>query len=65
MSPTCARYELRYLPLSDEGRFFAFPCDRAGRVDLDSLSERSRINYLYARAMVGLELAPPAVVSGA
>lgn len=43
------------------GRGYAFPCDGNGRVDLDQLSERARINYLYARAMVGRELSVPAV----
>ncbi len=62
--PACARYQLRYQPLFDSGRAFAFPCDRGGRVDLDSLSERARIDYLYPRAVVGWELAPPAVVPG-
>lgn len=60
----CAQYELRYEPLFDSGRGFSFPCNQAGQVDLDSLSDRDRLDYLYARAMVGLELAPPAVVPG-
>lgn len=62
--PACAQYELRYQPLGDSGRCFAFPCDRGGQVDLDSLSDRARLDYLYARAVVGRELAPPAVVPG-
>ena len=41
---------------------FAFPCDAQGRVDMDGLSERARANYLFARAMVGRELAQPSVV---
>lgn len=43
------------------GRAYAFPCDGSGRVDLDTLSEHARNNYFYARAMVGRELAMPAV----
>ena len=54
-------FQLRFRSLFDSGRGFAFPCDDAGRVDLDQLSERARNNYLYARAMVGRELAVPAV----
>lgn len=54
-------FQLRYRSLFDPGRGFAFPCDAKGRVDLDLLSDRSRDNYLYARAMVGKELAPPSV----
>ena len=44
-----------------DGRGFAFPCDRHGHVDLDALSDQARLNYLYARAMVGRELAVPRV----
>jgi len=57
-------YELRFQNLFDSGRGFAFPCDPAGRVDMDKLSDRARLNYLYARAMVGRELAVPAVRCG-
>lgn len=62
--PKPARYELRFRSLFDNGRSFAFPCDPDGRVDLDQLSEHARINYLYARAVVGRELAEPAVQPG-
>ena len=55
-------FQLRYLSLFDSGRGFAFPCDAQGHVDLDHLSERSRNNYLYARALVGREFRLPAVM---
>ena len=58
---TQIRFELRFQSLFDSGRGFSFPCDPAGQVDLDGLSERARNNYLYARAMVGRELAVPAL----
>jgi hypothetical protein len=61
---TLTRYELRFQSLFASGRGFAFPCDPHGHVDLDQLSERARTNYLYARAVVGRELAPPAVQPG-
>ena len=54
-------YELRFQSLFSEGRALSFPCDGGGRVPLDSLSERARINYLYARAVVGREFACPVV----
>ena len=54
-------YELRFQSLFDEGRAYCFPCDRAGLVNMDLLSERARTNYLYARAVVGREFALPAV----
>jgi len=56
-----AHYEIRYQPLSGRGPELAFPCDAQGHVQIDSLSERARANYLYARAVVGLEYAAPAV----
>ncbi len=56
-------YELRFRSLFDQGRGLAFPCDPAGHVNLDSLSERARDNYLYARAMAGREYASPAVMA--
>ncbi len=58
---TSAAFELRFTSLFDAGRALAFPCDAAGRVELDSLSESARVNYFYARAMAGHEFAWPAV----
>ena len=59
-----AGFRLFFRSLSD-GRGFASPCDAQGKVDLDALSDRARNNYFYARAMVGRELAVPAVESAA
>ena len=56
-----SRYVLRFQSLFQEGRAFAFPCDAHGHVDLDALSENARNNYLYARAVIGREVAMPAV----
>jgi hypothetical protein len=58
-----ARFELRYRGLFDPGRGFTFPCDAQGCVELDRLSERARVNYLYARATVGFDLAAPVVLA--
>lgn len=58
-APLCC--ELRYRSLFNEGRGYAFPCDDAGHVDMDNLSEIGRSNYFYARAVVGRELALPVV----
>lgn len=55
------RYELRFRSLFHEGRGYAFPCDADGEVDIDSLSDRARINYLYARTVIGREVSMPAV----
>jgi hypothetical protein len=54
-------YQLCFRSLFHSGRGYAFPCDPAGQVDLDRMSERARNNYFYARAMVGRELSAPAV----
>lgn len=56
------RYELRFQSLFNEGRGFSFPCDAAGNVDMNALSEKALNNYLYARAVMGLEFATPRVL---
>jgi hypothetical protein len=56
-----AAFELRFQSLFDEGRALAFPCDAAGHVDLDRLSERGRGNYFFARSVIGRDYAQPAV----
>lgn len=60
-STTSGQFQLRFQSLFNAGRGYVFPCDAQGHVDLDALSESARTNYLYARAMVGRELATPAV----
>ena len=65
IDPKPTPFELHFQSLFDRGRGYAFPCDPKGVVDLDQLSDRARNNYLYARAVVGRELAIPAVrISG-
>ena len=67
MSPVdtvCSRYPsfvLRFRPLSPRGRSLAFPCSGTGSVDMDTLEEGTLRNYLYARAVVGLEFARPSI----
>lgn len=55
------QFQLCFRPLFQSGYGYAFPCDDGGHVDLDLLSERARNNYFFARAMVGRDLATPAV----
>jgi hypothetical protein len=57
-------FQLRFRSLFREGRGYSFPCDATGKVDLDGLSERARLNYLFARAMVGRDLHMPEFVAG-
>jgi hypothetical protein len=54
-------FELRFRSLFNAGRALAFPCDAAGHVDMDALTDRARQNYLYARTVIGREFATPAV----
>jgi hypothetical protein len=58
-----AHCELRFLSLFNAGCSYAFPCDAAGKVDLDSLSSKARENYFYARTLIGREFAHPTVTS--
>jgi hypothetical protein len=44
------------------GQDFAFPCDAQGHVEISGLSERSRNDYLFARAVVGREFSAPSLV---
>lgn len=60
-----SHYELRFISLFNRGRGFAFPCDADGRVEIDQLSERGRLNYFYARVVVGFELSGPTVALAA
>lgn len=54
-------WELRFEALFTGRRGFSFPCTAEGCVDMDALSERALNNYLYARAMMGREVAWPNV----
>jgi hypothetical protein len=56
-----AHYELRFQSLFDGGRAYAFSCDEAGLVNIDTLSAQARLNYFYARTVIGREVAMPAV----
>jgi len=54
-------FQLCFQSLFDAGRAYAFPCDAGGHVDMDALGERSRATYLYARTVVGREVAMPKI----
>ena len=54
-------YVLRFNSLFADRCSFSFPCDATGQVDMDSLGERALNNYLYARAVMGMEVSWPAV----
>lgn len=59
---TMPQYELRFQSLVD-GQCYVFPCNRAGHVDMNQLSDRVRNDYLFARALVGRDMASPAMES--
>jgi hypothetical protein len=54
---------LRFASLFDPGRALCFPCDAAGSVPLDTLSEQARSNYYFARTLIGRDFAMPAVLA--
>jgi hypothetical protein len=58
---TSTGFILMFRSLYLDGRGYAFPCDAKGRVDMGAMSDRLRDSYLYARSVVGWELATPAV----
>lgn len=53
-------HEIMYQSLF-RGPSLCFPCDERGHVPLDDLSDQARENYLYARAVVGVEYAFPSI----
>lgn len=54
-------YVLRFSDLFNAGRAFVFPCDANGTVDIDSLADRARANYFYARTTIGREFSTPRI----
>lgn len=56
-----AAHVLRFDSLLRPGCAVAIPCDAQGLVDIDALTERMRLSYLGARAMIGREYAFPFV----
>jgi hypothetical protein len=43
------------------GKLFSFPCDAAGLVTIDGLSDGARANYLLARTLIGRDYQRPVV----
>ena len=57
------RFELRFDSLFKSGRGYSFACDLDGKVDLDSLTSKSRANYFYARMMIGHDFSTPRIIA--
>ena len=56
-------FQLRFRSLAGEASEFSCPCDAAGHVVMDEMSERARSSYLFARATVGRLYAPPEITA--
>jgi hypothetical protein len=65
MNTRSAAYELRYYSLLQQDRMLAFPCDKEGHVDIDGLDSRERLDYFYARTVIGREFRRPVVTPAA
>jgi hypothetical protein len=61
MDSNTTGFVLRYDSLYSAGRWFSFPCDERGAIDVDALPPRARSNYLATRELVGREFAFPVV----
>lgn len=57
------RYQLRFRPMRGQQSALAFPCNDRGCVDMDALGDAMLREYLYARAVVGMEYHAPRVES--
>ena len=55
------QFQLWFRPLSVAAPAYAFPCDACGCFDLDELHARERIDYLFARTLVGRDFERPTV----
>jgi hypothetical protein len=60
-APAACAYLLRFLSRDDRGQDVTVPCDEAGNVDMNALTEHLRNTYLGARAMVGRDYLCPTV----
>jgi len=54
-------FVLRFIPCSIDKPCLAFPCDSAGHVEMDNLSQRQLNDYLFARALREREYDTPVV----
>ena len=63
MSTAQMQFELRFNSLTGTGSTYSFPCDHSGCVDMDRLSDRDRLDYLFARGSIGYALTSPAVIA--
>ena len=62
VTPRAEEFRLRFEPLRRSLVPYEFPCDRLGHVDLDSCDHPTRLQYLYVRALRGLDYSLPRMV---
>ena len=62
LTPRTEEFRLRFEPLRRSLVPHEFPCDALGHVDLDSYDHRTRLLYLYVRALRGLDYSLPRMV---
>lgn len=55
-------YQLQFRPLRGSAPGYVFPCDAAGTVDLDTLNDRTRNDYFFARGLIGRQVDSPRVL---
>ena len=60
-SPSAAGFRLHFRPLPPASRDYAVPCDAQGQVDLDALTDQARLDYFFARTVIGRQFAMPAL----
>ena len=48
------RHLLHFEAIAAGCRGYVFPCDASGQVEIDRLSDRERVDFLFARHLVGL-----------
>ena len=60
-SHSIAAFELYFPSLNMSSPALSFPCDASGKVWVDTLSQRARDNYLFARALMGRDYGMPTV----
>ncbi len=58
-----SHFELLYASKCRQEPDLHFPCDDHGVVNLGRLSEKDKADYLFARALVGRDYAPPTLVN--
>jgi hypothetical protein len=61
--PAAPAHYLFFAALFPSVRSLLIPCDAGGHVEMDRLSDRTRDNYLFARAVIGCDYRVPVVVA--